>query len=170
MASDTQSAKKPGAGGMIIAIVLVAIIGGGAGAAFSLFVSPAAQPPTAKASDSGHEAAAPDPHAKPKEEKKVESSEAVVDLAPIHVSLGTADRHKLRFDASLVLKAGGGADATVLSKRIASDILVYLRTLSIDQIDSAAGLEFVREDVLEIAQLRSKGEVTDVLLRSLMLE
>jgi hypothetical protein len=46
----------------------------------------------------------------------------------------------------------------------------FMRTLPLTHVASAAGVEYLREDIEEIARLRSKGRARSVILRSLVVE
>jgi flagellar FliL protein len=70
----------------------------------------------------------------------------------------------------MVTEGGARDDFALLSKTISEDLMSFLRTVPLSHVESAVGLEYLREDLSEIARLRSKGRVRDVLLRSLVVE
>ena len=60
--------------------------------------------------------------------------------------------------------------ARILLKTMSEDLMSFLRTVPLSHIESAVGLEYLREDLSEIARLRSKGRARAVVLRSLVVE
>ena len=56
----------------------------------------------------------------------------------------------------------------LLSVRLNEDILAYVRTLTLEQIQGASGLESLRDDLNERAQLRSDGKVRELLIEMLV--
>lgn len=91
----------------------------------------------------------------------------LVDLAPITVNLAAPAETWLRMEVSLVTTeplAQADADA------VHQDLMAYLRTLRLHQIEGASGFNHLRTDLQERAALRSNGRVTQVLIRTLLFE
>lgn len=175
MAAVAGADNKPsGAKGFIVALALVVLIGGGAGAGFAMLVlnqpdgSGVAPAAGVAQSTPTRDAGAGKDHAS-KSSQRVQA-EVVHALEPIHVSLAGAKENWLRLDASVIFSGADDGDRSVMAKQIAQDILGFLRTVRLSQIDNAVGLEFLREDLTEIARVRSKGKTRGLLLRALMIE
>lgn len=171
MAKGSQAGAEGGSGkGAIVAVLLVALIGIAGGAGFAVLVPEG----SAKSEDVASAAAAPagDAHGKPQASKPAEPEAPleVVVLEPIHVSLVGHHKNWLRLDASLVMQRKDKTASAALNAQIVDDFAVYLRTLSLEQIDSASGLQFLRDDLSEIAKFRSKGVARAVVIRTLMVE
>lgn len=180
MADSTDEGKKGSGMGFVIALVLVALVGAGGGAGFSEFVlkETGKHPEVAHATGTASKKGGGDAHAdgaKAQGESKAEknavvSKARVATLEPIHVTLAGEPRANLRLDASVLLEGDESSDQSVLRAQIAQDFIVYLKTVPLAQIDSAAGLEFVREDLAEIARMRGGERTRDVVLRAVMIE
>ncbi len=178
MGGATEGAKSGGALGLIVATVVLCGIGAGSGAALTMFVlkpelaagtlssetSPAATKPAAAPKANGYGGPAVKPEA------SVAKARKIVEMEPIHTSLAGASKTWVRLEAAIVYSGETKEDRAVLTRQIAQDALVYLRSLTLEQIDSASGLEFLREDLSEIAALRTKGAAREVLLKTLMVE
>jgi flagellar FliL protein len=179
MAEESES--KPAGGGMggfIIALVLLAVIGAGAGAGFSLMFLGAGM-----AVGDGA-AGKPDPNAsamtsKPGEAagqsaKSAHSGEGakvqIASLDPILVTLAGPQRSWARLELGVILDGPGTSDDPVLLKAMTEDIMGFMRTVPLVHVESAAGVEYLREDLTEIARLRSKGRARSIILRSLVVE
>ena len=60
--------------------------------------------------------------------------------------------------------------ADVIAAEIATDELAYLRTLTVAELQGPIGLENIRQDLRDRAMVRSQGKVTDLLLKTLVLQ
>jgi len=58
----------------------------------------------------------------------------------------------------------------VLLKSMTEDIMSFMRTVPLIHVESASGVEYLREDIEEIARLRSRGRARSIILRSLVVE
>lgn len=101
----------------------------------------------------------------PKEDKG-----ELVSLDPVLVNLEPSGRRWLRIEASILVGSDAKGDRSTLARVITQDILLRLRNASVAQFESASALEFLRDDLLEIARIRSNGAVKKLLLRSLVIE
>ena len=93
--------------------------------------------------------------------------ENLVPLEPIMTNLSYPSDNWIRIEVSLVFT---GNPDNVLADQIHQDILAYLRTVSLQQIEGPRGFQYLREDLRERVQLRSEGRVNDLLLRTFVIE
>lgn len=91
----------------------------------------------------------------------------LVQLAPIVTNLAAPTEVWVRLEASLVLDE---AQSQELSEQIHQDLLAYLRTLKMHQVEGASGYLHLKADLRERAAIRSGGHVRDVLIRTLLFE
>jgi flagellar FliL protein len=177
MAEETEgkAAGGGGKGAFIIAVVLLAVVGAVAGAGFSLMFlnagAPAHDAQTGKRDlqivqgsvKHGDAGAAPKSANEP-------SKVLISNLDPILVTLSGPQRSWARLELGVILDAPAAADDGVLLKSMTEDIMSYMRTVPLTHVESATGVEYLREDIEEIARLRSKGRARSVVLRSLVVE
>lgn len=175
MASEA-SGNGGGGASFVFALVLVMIIGVGAGFGFSslfqsksLAVSSAADNESKAKAASAHAEAAPEPGSGAKKSTG-EAQLHVLPLEPILVNLAAKDRSWIRVEGSVAFTATPDKDKAVLLAQMAEDIAGHLRGTSVSQLQSAAGLESLREDLSELVQLRSKNRAVRFILRSLAIE
>ena len=57
-----------------------------------------------------------------------------------------------------------------MAEQIQQDLLAYVRTLKLHQIEGASGYQHLKADLEERAALRSGGHVKQVLVRTMLLE
>ena len=176
MAEETEGKKAGGgSGGFVIALVLLAVIGAGAGAGFSyMFLNAGAPAADANAGHrdlqivQGAKKAGEGAAAKP---GTPEANRALVaSLDPILVTLSGPQRSWARLELGVVLDGPSTPDDPVLLKSMTEDIMSFMRTVPLVHVESAAGVEYLREDIEEIVRLRTKGRARNIILRSLVVE
>jgi len=91
----------------------------------------------------------------------------VVALEPITTNLSYPSDNWIRVEVSLVFN---DLPDDELADRIHQDMLAYLRTVSLQQIEGPRGFQYLREDLRERVKLRSEGRVNDLLLRTFVIE
>lgn len=92
------------------------------------------------------------------------------ELAPITTNLMGDRAPWVRFEGQLVYMATAEAEIRVLAGTIASDILIYLRSLRHTDVSRPGGVQGLIEDLNERARQRSGGKVTQILINSFVLE
>ena len=121
--------------------------------------------------DGQQPAAASEEHAVPKavEATLSEAHEAmgVVYLEPITTNLAGPNSTWVRIELALVFD--GGIDL-LMAQTVHQDILAYLRTVKMHQVEGASGFQHLRSDIEERAAIRSGGKVKDILVRTLLFE
>ena len=61
-------------------------------------------------------------------------------------------------------------DADALTARIQEDVVGYLRTVSLKQIEGATGFQYLSEDLNERVRARSDGVVRELIIQGLIVE
>ncbi|WP_099864959.1 flagellar basal body-associated FliL family protein [Pararhizobium haloflavum] len=96
-----------------------------------------------------------------------EPADAIIDLAAITTNLAYPAENWIRLEVSLLFD---GAGDEAMARVIQEDMLAYLRTVSLQQIEGPRGFQHLREDLSERASLRSEGRVTDLLFKTFVIE
>jgi flagellar FliL protein len=169
MADEEQSVaeKKPS---LVVTVAIVAVLtlvaGGGGWFVGNMLAPPPAEPVAEVATAGGHGEGA-----KEGEEGAVPhiSTEAngVVLLDPITSNLAYPSENRIRMEVALMFK---GVPDVVLAEEIHQDILAYMRTVSLQQVQGPRGFQYLREDLQERVDLRSEGRVTNVMFRTFVIE
>lgn len=94
----------------------------------------------------------------------------VKKLAPVVTNLAGSETDWIRLEASIVYKSGFEFNPDLVAAEARQDILAYLRTVTLAQIQGASGLLHVREDLNERVKLRSKGMVQELVLETLVVQ
>lgn len=95
---------------------------------------------------------------------------AIKRLSPIVTNLMGSESDWIRLEASIVYKAGQELNADVMAAQTRQDVLAYLRTVSLAQIQGPSGLLHVREDLNERVKLRSNGQIQELVLETLVVQ
>jgi len=147
-----QSLPAPKRMGSLTELAVVALIGAVMGVGFE-----AARPPATTAEKPGSAA----PLAEPS---------TVYDLPPVVTNLGSPQDVWIRLEGSMVFDPKTLPHPEALAAEIGTDILAYLRTVSLKQIEGPIGLEAIREDLNDRAAIRSRGAVREFVIRTLVVQ
>ncbi len=137
-------------------LAIVVCLSGCAGAAFEMW-RPGAAPGTGKPAESHTAAPSPQPS-------------AIVDLPPIVTNLGSPQDTWIRLEASIVFDPKTLPHPEAVAAQIGDDVLAYLRTVSLRQLEGPIGLENIRQDLSERAATRSGGKVRAFVIRTLVVQ
>jgi flagellar FliL protein len=157
--SDDQPAK-PSAMLGIIGLLLATLIAGGAGAFFGLKVLS----PNVGIAAGGEAAQAPAP--KPPVVEKIR----VWPLAPIITNLAAPREAWIRLETAIVVETDDIENMSTLTAKIAEDLVTYVRTLTLAQLEGPSALQHLKEDFNDRASLRSEGKVKEVVVYGMVAE
>jgi flagellar protein FliL len=94
-------------------------------------------------------------------------SRVVIPLASITTNLAAPEAIWVRLEASVVLDEPQSPE---LIETIHQDLLAYLRTVKLHQVEGASGFQHLKADLEERAKIRSGGHVKQFLIRTLLFE
>jgi flagellar FliL protein len=138
----------------ILATVVVTVMAAAMGALFAV------PPPAAEAKAKEEvSAGAPPP-----------TGSDLFEMPPIVTNLGAPKDIWIRLEASIVFDAKAIPHPETMADEIAGDELAYLRTVTLDQIEGPIGLQNIRQDLNERAAIRSQGKVSQLIIRTLVVQ
>ena len=97
-------------------------------------------------------------------------SAGLFDMPPIVTNLGSPSEVWIRLEASIVYDAKALPHPDAMAEEIAGDELAYLRSVSISQLEGPIGLQNIRQDLNERAAIRSGGKVSELIIRTLVVQ
>ena len=142
------------------AIFLLTLIAVGAGALMGLHLVA-----TAERVVDARKSVAPPPVA-----SRYAGSARLRKLSPIVTNLAAPTNNWARIEASVVTDSLNDEEAGILAAHISEDIVVYLRSASAAQFEGARGLQHLREDLAERANVRSSGKVRELIIETLVIQ
>ena len=95
------------------------------------------------------------------------ASDTVIPLAAITTNIASPSDVWVRMEVSIVLDEPRADD---LPGIIQQDLLAYIRTVKMHEIEGASGFRHLKENLEERAAIRSDGHVKQVLIRTLLFE
>jgi flagellar FliL protein len=147
--------KGPSRRGLLIEFAIVICLAACAGAALETW-RPAAAPSSDKPADAPARAPPQD--------------STVVDLPPIVTNLGAPPDTWVRLEGSIIFDTKTLPHPEAVAEQIGDDVLAYLRTVSLHQLEGPIGLENIRQDLNERAATRSGGKVRGFVIRTLVVQ
>ncbi|TPM97769.1 flagellar basal body-associated FliL family protein [Mesorhizobium sp. B2-1-3A] len=91
----------------------------------------------------------------------------LVALAPITTNMASPSDTWIRMEVSVVYDA---PQPPTMTEDIHQDLLAFVRTLKMHQIEGASGYQHLKADLEERASIRSQGHAKQILIRTLLLE
>ncbi|SDR61178.1 flagellar FliL protein [Rhizobiales bacterium GAS191] len=92
------------------------------------------------------------------------------ELPPIITNLADPPDTWIRLEAAIVFDSKPDPVPAVMAGEITGDILAFLRTLTLSQIEGASGLRQLREDLNERVAIRSSGRVHELIIQTLVVQ
>ncbi len=146
----------PSLGQFIVALLVVTLLAGAVGAVFI-------PPPGAT---TGHPAKA----AESTDDAVVAPTSNLFDLPPIVTNLGSPQEMWIRLETSMIFDSSTVKHPETLAAEVANDLLAYLRTVAVSQIQGPIGLQNLRQDLNERASIRSNGSVKELVIKTLVIQ
>jgi flagellar FliL protein len=139
-----------------IAFLVAGLIAGGVGAFQGMQVKPA-EPVKASA--------------KPEDEKRFAPivEMATLDVPPVVTNLAAPPDVWIRIEGSILFE-GKLPHGEALVGQISSDLLAFMRTQTLQQIQGVAGLQHLRQDLNERVSTRTDGKVREYIIKSLVVQ
>ncbi len=158
MADDAP--RKGSKLGAIVPVLVLTLAAGGGGALVGKQIvaatRAAAEKPAAGAETARKAADAPPPE------------RALKELTPVVTNLAAPEGSWIRLQTAIVYDKTDAPGMDLVATKVSQDMLAFVRTLTLEQIQGASGLEALRDDLNERAQLRSDGKVRELLIEMLV--
>lgn len=164
-AVDTAAAPPKGMSFMtfVVAMLILTAVGGAAGGLLGLELSAKIGKPV---SDGGKAQAGADENAS----QRSYDGARLKSLAPVVTNLASPGRAWIRLESTLVLEAGQSGGEDVLAGQISEDLVAFLRTVSLAQIEGPSGFQHLREDLNDRVRIRGGGKIRELLIETLIIE
>jgi flagellar protein FliL len=109
----------------------------------------------------------------PEEEMTVEYASDDVKITPFPPVLTTLADPKgkwIRLEGSIMIRSASEKQPELLAEKAGEQILTYLRSVRLSQLESPSGILGLRDDLDETVRTLSEGEVRGVLIHGLVVE
>lgn len=164
MADEDNDANPPsGKRGLLIALAVLTLIAAVTGAGIGFLLGN-----TVEASVSARMTS--QPGGKDAAALRYSGDLTLKELKPVVVNLAAPSSTFVRVEAALVFKNGTLANPDVTAAEVREDIMAYMRSLSLSQLEGPSALQHVREDLNDRASIRSQGKITELVLLTLVVQ
>lgn len=158
METTVQPARSSG---YVAALVLLTLVGGGAGAGLAKYVSDQTEELVLDRLRQQQTFTETLPYP---------PSTRLQTLQPLVTNLASPKEAWIRLQASVLLEDDSEGDVAVMKKKVEDDFLAYLRTLTLTHLEGGIGLQHLKEDLAERARTRTKGQIHEVILESVVIQ
>lgn len=163
---EATTEKKPSMLVLLASVLVLTLIGGGAGWFLGDYIAPSVAEQH-KANYAAQAAANGSSNNEPVVETIPLEPNGIVQLDPITTNLAYPSTNWVRLEVALMFKGPINVD---LAQEIHQDILSYARTVSLQQLEGPRGFQYLRDDINERVDQRSKGQISKVLFRTFVIE
>ena len=151
--------KKASSLALIVEMAFLTCFAVGAGGLFGMLVLGGAE----------NAGVRPEPAAAHGQKAKNSETAALRPLPAIVTNLASPQKTWIRLEAS-ILFVDAAAESNAIAAAVAEDVVAFLRTVPVAQLEGASGFLHLREDLNDRARLRSAGKVRELVIQSLVLE
>jgi flagellar FliL protein len=148
-------------GGFLAALVLLTLIGSGAGAGLAKYIVDQTEQEVRGRLRQQQSFS---------ETLPFSASTRLQTLKPLVTNLASPGDAWIRLQASVLLENDVDGEIAVMKKKVEGDFLSYLRTLTLSHLEGGVGLQHLKEDLTERARTRSGGQIHEVILESVVIQ
>jgi flagellar FliL protein len=180
MASAPTSGKRDVMMTLVI-VTLLTLVGAGVGFSVGAMLGEAGDPQaavapgdaaaesqTAGSKDAEKQTQVPDEEAE--REAQATGELKIVPFPPVLTTLADPKGKWIRLEGSILIDTESGKAPELLAEEAGEQILAYLRSVRLDQLDSASGILGLKDDLDETLTTLSGGQVRRVLIHGLVVE
>ncbi|MFM9856903.1 flagellar basal body-associated FliL family protein [Pseudoxanthobacter sp. M-2] len=91
-------------------------------------------------------------------------------LDPIIANLAAPSDTWIRVETAIVFENGKVANPEITIAEISQDIVAYLRTLTLSQLQGPMAFQHLREDLNERASLRTSGAIQELVIETMVIQ
>lgn len=157
-----EAPKKSGTLGLILALGLVTLTGGGAGAMVGVWQF-----------DRLNKIAEQRANAEPTKKENAlawDQNTSVARLDPIIANLAQPFGTWIRVDSAMVFDRGRVEDVERMKAELAESILAFLRTVALHEVQGASAFNHLRDDLNERVRMESSGTVSELLIETMVVQ
>ena len=160
-----KGAKFPAWMGIAISALAITGVAAGGGVFFGMKTASTIETAIAQ-----HDAAAKSAADKHVITMKYSGDTVVKPLDAVVTNLASPSDTWVRLEASMVFKNGALENPEVTGAELRQDMLAYLRTVNIAQLEGPSALQHLLEDLDERAAVRTNGRVSELVVQTLVIQ
>ena len=153
------SKKAAGKGGLVVTVATLTVLAAIGGSLVGKIVAGRAQ--------AAPEAAAAKPATK---SAPYGGDTEIKELPAVITNLAQPEEARVRLQVAMVYGKAGVENPTLLAAKINDDIVAFLKTLTVPDLQGPSGLQALREDLNERDAVRSDGKVREIIIEALVVQ
>jgi flagellar protein FliL len=106
----------------------------------------------------------------PMPEARYATGTSLLKVPPVIANLAAPEDTWVRVEASIVVADEEMQSPEILAGKIAEDILAFMRTVSLEQIEGPSGLLHLKEDLNDRVAIRSDEQVRELIIETLVVQ
>ena len=106
----------------------------------------------------------------PLPEARYATGTSLLKVPPVIANLASPQDVWVRVEASIIVAEEEIPSPDVLAGEIAEDILAFMRTISLEQIEGPSGLLHLKEDLNDRVAIRSDDQVRELIIETLVVQ
>jgi flagellar protein FliL len=162
------ASKSPGGSGgkdFVLGMLIATLVAAGGGAFFGMQLGSAPR----KEADRSEAAAGHGRDSGGEKSKMLEGAVKVIPLPPILSNIAVPADVWVRIEAQAIFE-GKDEEAKVLIPKVSEDLLAFMKTVTLAQIEGPSGFQHLREDLDDRARVRSEGKIRELVIESFIIE
>jgi flagellar protein FliL len=171
---DVDRGAKPSLMSVLLPVLLLTLIAAGGGFAVAALLN---SKPVSTTNDPAVEAAGEKPEVDAANSgeatagnEKEKNGGIVRQLAPIITNLASPKDTWMRIEVSIVINPEAQAEQDMIAVKSSDQLLAFLRTIDLAQIEGPSGFLHFREDINDLLHENSEHKVAQVLINSMVVE
>jgi flagellar FliL protein len=155
-----------------VPLILVTLLSASGGAAhgFFIFQNQKVQKSSLNAPVAATKDAASSQPGSPRQQDKLPSKIVTREMPPLITNLLMPADMWIRLESTIVFDQADFENPDVIVAEVSGDLLAYLRSLTIREVQGAEGLMFLRQELKERGALRTKGRMKDIIIQALVVQ
>ncbi len=153
--------KKPRKSALIVTVAALTVLAAIGGGLMGKVIAGKLQAVPAAAAAAAEAAPKPSPYA---------GDTQLRELSPIVTNLAEPAETRVRLQVAIIYPKKAVEMPDVLAAQITDDIVAFLKTLRVSQLQGASGLQALREDLNDRVRTRSDGKVREVMIENLVVQ
>jgi flagellar FliL protein len=101
---------------------------------------------------------------------KYSGDTVVKQIEPVITNLASPSDTWIRLELAMLFKNGAVANPEATAAELRQDVVAYLRTVNLAQLEGPSALQHLREDLNERATLRTGGQVSELIIQTLVVQ
>ncbi len=163
IAKAEPARPRSGAGGVILALLVLTLLSAGTGGGLGIKLASTVEQIVAEKTKA-------EPPAEAEKLAYSDKDTILQELKPVIANLAAPSGMFVRLEGGIIFKKGELPHPDITAAQIREDIVAYIRTVTLSQLEGPSGLLHLREDLNERAVQRGEGKIQELVLETMVVQ